>query len=87
MSNHMPPKLDQLAATKQRRLDALLSKNAEGTISAREKARLETLVAEAEEIMVANARRLADFAKSESPQPPITAVPVTVWVNPQVADH
>jgi hypothetical protein len=87
MSNQTPPKINQLALAKQQRLDALLSKNAEGTISAREKERLEALVGEAEEMMVTNARRVAEFARSQSPQPPIAAVPVTVWVSPQVADR
>jgi hypothetical protein len=87
MSDQLPPKINKLASPKQRRLDELLSKNAEGTISTREMERLEALVAEAEDLMVTNARRLAEFARSQSPQPPIAAVPVTVWVNPQVADR
>lgn len=82
-----PPKTRTLAPAKQRRMDALLEKNATGKISAKESHTLQTLVDEAEQLMVANSQRLADFARSESPQPPSTAVPVTVWVNPQLAEH
>ena len=53
------PKLDVFPAAKQRRLDALLEKNAEGTLTAREERALKELVAEAETLMIANARRLA----------------------------
>ncbi len=87
MSSHTPPKIRKIAPAKQRRLDQLLEKNAEGTITAKEKEKLESLVVEAEELMVANSQRLLDFARSQSPQPPVDAVPVTVWVNPQVADR
>jgi hypothetical protein len=87
MSSQIPPKISKLAASKQRRLDELLSKNADGTISAREQERLAALVAEVEELMVANAQRLAEFARSQSPQPPLGAVPVTVWVNPQLSER
>jgi hypothetical protein len=59
----LPPKLEKFAAAKQRRLDLLLEKNSEGTITARQKARLQQLVAEAEQLMVANARRLAEFSE------------------------
>lgn len=87
MPKFTPPKLKKLAPTKQRRLDQLLEKNAEGTIGVKEKVQLESLVAEAEELMVANSRQLADFAREQIPQPPISAVPVTVWVNPHVAER
>jgi hypothetical protein len=87
MSKHTPPKISKLAPAKQRRLDQLLERNAEGSISSKEKEKLESLVTEAEELMVANSQRLADFARSQSSQPPTTAVPVTVWVNPQLADR
>jgi hypothetical protein len=87
MSKRTPPKIRKLATAKQQRLDLLLEKNAEGTISRREKETLKSLVAEAEKIMMANAQRLAEFARSQSPQPPAAAVPVTVWVNPQLAER
>ena len=82
MKKLIPPKLQKFPAAKQRRLDQLLEKNSEGTIRAREKAALEGLVAEAQELMVANARRLARFSKKEAPRPPVDAVPVTVWIRP-----
>jgi uncharacterized protein with von Willebrand factor type A (vWA) domain len=87
MNNPAPPKIKKLASAKQRRLDELLEKNAEGTISAKEKVTLESLVAEAEQLMVANSQRLAEFARSQSPRPPAGAVPVTVWVNPEMAER
>jgi hypothetical protein len=87
MSKTTPPKIRILAAAKQRRLDELLEKNADGTITAKEKAKLESLVSEAEALMLANAERLAEFARRQSPQPPTSAVPVTVWVNPQLAER
>jgi hypothetical protein len=80
----MPPKIKRFPAPKQRRLDQLLDKLAEGIINEKEKATLERLVAEAEALMVSNSMRLAEFARSQSPQPPPGAVPVTVWVNPQL---
>jgi hypothetical protein len=61
----------------------LLEKNSEGTFAEKEKVRLERLVAEAEELMVKNARRLASFSRSEAGRGPADAVPVTVWVQPQ----
>jgi hypothetical protein len=85
MSKSTPPKVKKLAPVKQRRLDVLLEKNAEGTITPKERQSLESLVAEAEKLMVANSQRLAEFARSQSPEPPTAAVPVTVWVNPQLA--
>jgi hypothetical protein len=83
----MPPTFKAFAPAKQGRLDQLLDKNAEGEITAEEKAELNALVAEAEQLMVENARELADFARSQSPQPPAAAVPVTVWVTPQAAEQ
>jgi len=77
-----PPRIVKLPAAKQRRLDQLLEKNSEGAISPREQALLERLVAEAERLMVANARRLARFAEDEEGNSPANAVPVTVWVKP-----
>ena len=59
MKRNLPPKLRKFPAAKQRRLDELLEKNSEGTISGNERRRLEHLVEEAEELMVANARLLA----------------------------
>ena len=87
MNHRTPPKIRTLAPAKQRRLDVLLEKNATGKITAKEKVKLQSLVDEAEELMVANSQRLAEFARRESPQPPPAAVPVTVWVNPQLAER
>jgi hypothetical protein len=87
MSRPTPPKIRKFAPSKQRRLDQLLEKNAEGTISAKDKVKLEALVAEAEKLMVANSQRLAEFARGQSPQPPAAAVPVTIWVNPQLTER
>ena len=87
MSHRTPPKIKNLAPAKQRRLDLLLEKNAAGKITAKERQKLQSLVDEAEALMVANSQRLAEFARKESPQPPSAAVPVTVWVNPQLAEH
>jgi hypothetical protein len=47
------------------RLDELLDKNAEGDISSVEREELESLVAEAELLMVANAKMLADAATQQ----------------------
>jgi hypothetical protein len=87
MGKPLPPKLKRFPAAKQRRLDQLLAKNAEGALSSTEKVKLELLVEEAEALMVANSKQLADFARSQSTQPPVAAVPVTIWVNPQIAEH
>ena len=57
MKKVAPPKVQKFPAAKQRRLDKLLDKNSEGTITAKEKGALEQLVAQAEQWMVANARR------------------------------
>jgi len=83
MKKILPPKVKEFAASKQRRLDELLEKNSEGTITPAEKARLEHLVAEAEQLMVANAQLLARFSQSEAAAQPAGAVPVTVWVTPE----
>jgi hypothetical protein len=87
MKKSSPPKAAKFPAGKQRRLDQLLEKNSEGTITPKEKSTLEQLVAEAEEWMVANARRLAEFSQSEATRPPAGAVPVTVWVQPRQAER
>lgn len=81
----MSPQLQFFDPAKQARLDQLLDLNAEGLIAPSGKVELDSLVAEAEQLMVANARTLAEFARSQSPQPPVTAVPVTVWVIPHPA--
>ncbi|NLS91002.1 MAG: hypothetical protein GXX96_02295 [Planctomycetaceae bacterium] len=85
MKETLPPKLKKFPAVKQRRLDELLEKNAEGTITPSEKQRLEQLVEEAEALMVANARLLARFAEAQGDNLPVAAVPVTVWVKPEHA--
>jgi hypothetical protein len=78
-----PPTIVRFPAAKQRRLDELLDKNSAGTMTDRERAKLKQLVAEAEALMVANARKLAAFAQSEASRVSTPAVPVTVWVQPE----
>jgi hypothetical protein len=85
--NSVPPKVEKFPAAKQRRLDLLLEKNSEGTITAKQKANLQQLVAEAEQLMVANARRLAEFSKRKTTSASAGAVPVTVWVQPEHAER
>ncbi len=57
MKKNMPPRVRKFPATKQRRLDQLLDKNGDGTITASERATLVQLVAEAEQLMVENTNR------------------------------
>jgi hypothetical protein len=83
----VPPKLGKFPAAKQPRLDVLLEKNSEGTITTKQKAKLQQLVAEAEQWMVANARRLAEFSKRRTTSASAGAVPVTVWVQPEHAER
>ena len=85
MNKHIPPRIEKFPAAKQRRLDELLEKNSEGRITPKEKQKLEQLVAEAERLMVDNARRLARFSSRERSAAPRGAVPVTVWVKPGIA--
>ena len=63
MKKPVPSRPKKFPPAKQRRLDQLLEKNSEGRITTKEKAKLEQLVAEAEQFMVANAKRLAKFAE------------------------
>jgi hypothetical protein len=81
----MPPQLQTLSPDKKERLDLLLDKNAEGEINSDEQVELGALVAEAEQLMAANARNLADFARSQPSLLPV-ATPVTVWVTPHPAE-
>jgi hypothetical protein len=77
------PKIVKFPTLKQRRMDLLLDKNSEGTITRKEKAELEALVSDAEQLMVENARRIENFSRRESSGPPPPgAMPVTVWVQP-----
>jgi hypothetical protein len=85
MTKPYPPTVKKLPAAKQRRLDELLEKNSEGTITPAEKTRLAHLVAEAEQLMVANARLLARFSEAEEARIPGGSVPVTVWVKAETA--
>jgi hypothetical protein len=87
MKKPVPPKIQKFPAAKQRRLDLLLDKNSEGTINPKEKATLERLVAEAEQLMVANARRLAAFSRGQQNGPAGGAMPVTVWIQPQPSER
>ncbi len=77
------PRIKRFPAAKQRLMDKLLDKNSEGTITAGEKAELKRLVAEAERLMVANGKRLAQFAEQHPVVPPADAVPLTIWITPQ----
>ena len=86
MIEPVPPKLKRFPAAKQRRMDDLLAKNNEGSISAPETRRLETLVREAEQLMVSNAERLAAFAREQEDESPKGSVPVTVWVKAERAE-
>jgi hypothetical protein len=54
-----PERLRRLAPAKQKRLDVLMAKNNEGLLTGAEQRELRTLVREAEEITLENARRLA----------------------------
>ncbi len=65
MTTPVPPEPEKLTVAKQRRMDELLEKNSEGTITPAEKATLEELVAQTEQLMVANAKRLAEFSEDE----------------------
>jgi hypothetical protein len=85
MKQAVPPRVHKFPAAKQRRLDELLEKNSEGTITSKEKGRLEQLVAEAEQLMVINARRLAEFSQSRKLS--TRAVPVTIWVQRERAEQ
>ena len=80
MIKRLPPKLKRFPAAKQRRLDQLLEKNSDGTISSAEKERLTQLVAEAEQLMVTNSKLLVEYAQQQTSHPPPNAVPLTVWV-------
>jgi Cro/C1-type HTH DNA-binding domain len=53
-------KLRRLTARKQQRLDTLMARSNEGTLTSAEGQELRTLVREAEEIMLDNARQLAE---------------------------
>ena len=75
------PKILRFPVAKQRRMDALLEKNSEGTLSDRERVALQRLVAEAEQLMITNAQRLAAFSKLTNAGALTNAVPVTVWVS------
>ncbi len=86
MQIRVPPKLKRLATSKQRRLDELLDKNSEGRITPEERTKLEQLVAQAEQVMVENARRLANASDGEEVGDGAGAVAVTVWVKPEHTD-
>lgn len=77
-----PPAIRRFPLAKQRRMDELLDKNREGTITSKELSVLKRLVEEAESLAVANAKRLAMFAERSSSHRPVNSVAVTVWVSP-----
>ena len=83
MKKPVPPRLRKFPAAKQKRLDHLLEKNSEGNITSHDAAALKQLVAVAEELMVANAKRLAAFFKTQTTGALPGSMPVTVWVQPQ----
>lgn len=87
MRKPVPPKIKKFPAAKQRLLDELLERNTEGTLTHSERARLVQLVAEAEQLMVVNAKVLARFSRVEHASVPVEAVPVTVWVKPEHAER
>jgi hypothetical protein len=87
MKKRFPPKLEKFPAAKQRQLDQLLDRNSEGTITPKQKAKLEQLVAEAERLAAANGKRLVEFTQSERSGPPASAVPVTVWVRAEQTER
>ncbi len=77
-----PPVIRRFPLAKQRRMDELLDKNREGTITPKEFSVLKRLVGEAESLAVANGKRLARFAEGSGNPRPANAVAVTVWVSP-----
>jgi hypothetical protein len=81
MKKATAPPIKRFPAAKQRLMDKLLDKNAEGKISPAEKVTLQRLVGQAERLMIANGRRLARFAKADVARHAKGAVPVTVWVT------
>jgi hypothetical protein len=60
-------KLRRLSAAKQKRLDTLMGKSNEGTLTNAERQELRGLVREAEEVMLDNARRLAEQRQALAP--------------------
>ena len=84
MDTRSPPKVHPFPVAKQRRMDELLERNSEGLIAPDETTELNKLVTEAERLMVANAKRLAEFSEKQAPASS-DAVPVTVWVKPEPA--
>jgi hypothetical protein len=48
---------------------------------------LEGLVAEAEQLMVANTKRLAAYSQRIGGTQPANAIPVTVWISPTSAER
>jgi hypothetical protein len=60
-------KLHRLAAAKQRRLDVLMARNNAGKLTASERHELQSLVREAEEISIRNARILAGQRDRSTP--------------------
>lgn len=77
-----PPAIRRFPLAKQRRMDELLDKNREGTITERELSVLKRLVAEAESLTIANGKKLAAFAERGGNLRPANSVAVTVWVTP-----
>lgn len=77
-----PPAMRRFPLAKQRRMDELLDKNREGTITGKELSVLQRLVAAAESLTIANGKKLAEFAKRGGNLRPANSIAVTVWVAP-----
>jgi hypothetical protein len=83
MTKSGPPKIERSPAAKQKRMDELLVKNRDDAITSKEKVKSEQLVAEAEELVAASAKRLAQVAQKDDGRALTGAVPVTVCVPRQ----
>lgn len=70
---------------KQARMDDLLDRCNRGRISRAEKMELESLVEDAEKLMVANSKRLAQYCRRHGGKREEQGTPVTVWVREPVA--
>lgn len=79
--NTRRPTVKYFPADKQRRMDLLLDRNSAGKTTPEERAELETLVAEAEKLMVENMQRLAAFSRAHGGTRTERCTPVTVWLR------
>ena len=58
MASNFPVEIEQFSAADKQRMDDLLDRNSEGTITPEERVEVEDLVSQAEQLMVRNARRM-----------------------------